>query len=288
MKILVTGKQGSGSWMIRGEQLGSAANATVRPHAPEQLMREHDVVVLVKRPPAGFADAARHAGTPVVWDVVDAWPQPDANAWEEGLCVHWLLSEVQRVGAVAVLCPNDSMVEALTRKGVPALSLPHHYMPDRAINPIRPKVRKVGYQGRDVYLSGDWRKAIEAACAKRGWEFVSEPMLDLASVDIAVAFRDGHWNGWIASAWKSNVKLANAMGTGTPIVLAREDSYCQWGAGVEPMPATPAQLDAAFEHLTSHESRAAVSRVMLSRSSTFQLANVAAALRSALRTIRGR
>lgn len=288
MKILVTGKEGSGSWLIRGEQLGRAAGATVRAHAPEQLMREHDVVVLVKRPPSGFIDAARHAGTPVVWDVVDAWPQPDANAWEEGLCVHWLLSEVKRIGAVAVLCPNDSMVEVLASKGVPAISLPHHYMPDRAVNPVRAKVSRVGYQGRDLYLCGDWRTAIEHACMKRGWQLVSEPMLDLARVDIAVAFRDGQWDGWIATAWKSNVKLANAMGTGTPMVLAREDSYCQWGSGVEVMPATPDQVDDAFEHLTSYEARAALSRVMLSRSSTFQLANVAAAFRSALGAVCGR
>ena len=48
-RILITGTGTSGSWKIRGEQLGAAIGAEIMPRAALANCRRADVVVLVKR-----------------------------------------------------------------------------------------------------------------------------------------------------------------------------------------------------------------------------------------------
>lgn len=289
MKILVTGKSGSGAWAIRGEQLGAALGATVRPDAPEQLMREHDVVILVKRPPSGFADRARHAGAFVVWDVVDAWPQPDANAWPYAHAVEWLRREAMRVGARVVVCSNDLMADAA---GENALVVPHHAWDRGERNRplvVANEVRRVGYQGRELYISGEIGALVRAECASRGWEFVSAPDLDLTSVDIAVAFRDAPWSGDIASSWKSNVKLANMQHAGVPGVLAAEESYVRFCSGAERWIRQGLEresLRAAFDSLVTRDARENAAKLMRTQAHRFSLSQIAADYRAQLEVLR--
>lgn len=104
-------------------------------------------------------------------------------------------------------------------------------MPNIEINPIREKIKKVGYQGAEKYL-GKYREIIEHECARRNYEFVVNPK-QLSEVDIAIAFRHGVANGYAQQAWKSQVKLANAHGSGTPFIGACEDSYLETACGGE-------------------------------------------------------
>ena len=74
-RILVTGGGTSGSWKIRGEQLGEAICADVLPRAGFADCSAAELIVVVKRAPPELLDTVRRSGRPWVWDVVDAWPQ---------------------------------------------------------------------------------------------------------------------------------------------------------------------------------------------------------------------
>lgn len=262
MRILVTGKGGhTGSWQIRGEQLGRAIGATVAPIASERDIAEHDLVVGVKRVPLEVALAARSARKPFVWDVVDAWPQPAGNAWQRDEARRWIRRELERLQPDAVVWPTQTMATDAGDKERPQLVLPHHARPGRGRNPIRDVVRRVGYEGREQYL-GDWRGTLEAQCHDRGWSFVVNPA-ELADVDVVVAFRGREWDGYAPRHWKSNVKLANAQATGTPFIGAHESGYLETQTGGEYWASSPRTLAMAFEWLTSQENRSGAAQRLL-------------------------
>jgi hypothetical protein len=119
------------------------------------------------------------------------------------------------------------------------------------LNPIREKVKTVGYEGGENYL-GSWRPWLEAECTRRGWRFVVNPQ-ELADVDIVVAVRE--FTGYAARKWKSGVKLANAQGSKTPCVLMREAGYLETASGGERWADTKEEFVAAFDELTSVEAR---------------------------------
>jgi hypothetical protein len=223
-RTLILGNGKSGSWRIRGEQLGNAIGATV-------AVRPGDIVgferaVFVKRVDARALDLVRKAKLPVIWDIVDAWPQPHGNTWNQDACLRWLKGQLEAIKPYAVVAATKTMKEDIVKKigfKGPILALPHHARPGQAINPIRPEVRRVGYEGGVAYL-GAWAELLERECAKRGWTFVLNPPA-LADLDIVVAFRDAR--GYAARQWKSNVKLANAQGSGTPFVGNPEAGYLE-------------------------------------------------------------
>ena len=87
VKVLVTGRGGAGSWIVRGEQLGAQIGATVRPLA--ETADGFDLTIVVKRTPPQVMQALQ--GRRWVWDIVDAYPQPESYGWER--------SEGGRLGA---------------------------------------------------------------------------------------------------------------------------------------------------------------------------------------------
>jgi hypothetical protein len=40
-----------------------------------------DIAVLVKRPSPGLVERIHAAGVPLIWDIVDAYPQPQSDGW---------------------------------------------------------------------------------------------------------------------------------------------------------------------------------------------------------------
>jgi hypothetical protein len=90
---------------------------------------------------------------------------------------------------------------------------------------LRETVQKVGYEGGEQYLGG-WRPVLERECASLGWSFYVNPP-ELADLDIVVALRQQ--TGYAVRTWKSGVKLANAQGSGTPIICNRTAGYCTYG-----------------------------------------------------------
>lgn len=257
MRILVTGRGSSGSWKIRGEQLGREIGATVDPRATD--VQGYDLAIIVKRYTTDLIARLRWSKVRIVWDVVDAWPQPQGNFWSEAESKDWLQRQVELMKPVGIVAATRAMGAFCEPLGKPVLSLPHHARPGDAVNPIRERVRTVGYQGAPHYL-GKWHRALETECAARGWSFVMNPA-ELADVDICVALREQ--TGYTARNWKSNCKLANAQGSGTPIVLSPESGYAETMSGAEEFVDTPDELAAALDRLTPHEARKQASTMML-------------------------
>lgn len=228
--------------------MGAAIGATVRNKVRDA--KGFDRVILVKR-----AYLEERAKAHLVWDIVDAWPQPDGNSWGREALISWMTTWARRHKVHALVAATEKMAEDLLPLGLPTIALPHHHRPDIVINPIRRKVRRIGYEGAPHYL-GKWEAILRQQCASREWEFVLNPE-DLAEVDIVVALRD--MNGYAPRHWKSNVKLANAQGSGTPVILTPEAGYMETQSGVEYFVETKDELENALELLTVYERRVTIS-----------------------------
>lgn len=275
MKLLVTGKGGhAGSWVVRGEQLGEALGATVQPVATNA--RRFDCALVVKRVPDITLAAIRAARIPWVFDAVDFYPQPAAYGWSCGEASTWVRKKLTALKPSAVIWPNQRMREDCDT-GLPGLVLPHHHRPGIAANPIRERVQTVGYEGAPAYL-GRWGQRLQAECGRRGWRFVVNPKR-LADVDIVIAMRDG--GGYVSRHWKSNIKLANAHGSGTPFVGQAECGYLETATGAEYWAEDEASLATAFDWLESQGAREAVSDRFLQRA--FPVEHAAADLGAFLR-----
>lgn len=144
----------------------------------------------------------------------------------------------------------------------PSIVLPHHCRPGSGINPIRQTVQAVGYEGSEVYI-GEWLEPIVQACTERGWRFHINPE-SLADMDIVIACRGIEYNGYVQRHWKSNVKLANAHGTGTPFIGPRECGYMETSSGFEQWADSPDELGERFDRLTGQSYRQAVQDSFLS------------------------
>ncbi len=250
MNVLVTGRGTSGSWAIRGEQLGRAIGATVIARA--ELLRDYDLGVVVKRAPPDLLQRARAAKLPLVYDVVDGWPQPTGNLdWKRGDCISWLKSKVAEIKPIALVTATQVMEKDCAVIGLPVLTLPHHARPGQALNPIREQIRTVGYEGAPQYL-GRWHQKILDVCAKNEWRFVINPPA-LADLDLLFIVRD--CAGYPALNWKSNVKLANAQATGTPCIINQEAGYEETQSGGEEWVSKPDDIARACEALSTQAAR---------------------------------
>lgn len=265
VKLLFTGRGTSGSWKIRGEQLGAAIGATVKQAPSLADCRAVDLVVVVKRVSDELLATLRASGTPWVFDCVDFYPQPACSAWEQGEAIDWVRGHLRRLAPAAVIWPNLRMREDCDID-LPGLVLPHHHRPGIKRNPIRKKVEAVGYEGSPAYL-GAWRPAIEEECRKRGWRFCVNPN-NLADLDIVIAMRDRFWGGYVPLHWKSNVKLANAHGSGTPFVGQREWGYLETATGAEYWADGRRELGMSFDWLTAQSTREQVADRFLQRAFT--------------------
>jgi len=248
MHVLMTGRGTSGSWRIRGLQLGGEMGATVLPNALD--VAPYDVAVLVKRPTTELLQRFRRPGTKVIWDVVDSWPQPSGNEWNKQRCLDWLEEQIIMIRPDGIVAATKAMAEDCERFGLPVLALPHHARPGLRMNPIRP-LKVVGYEGGEQYL-GRWLPIIKRLCAARGLQFVVNPA-ELAEVDLVLALRD--CAGYAPRQWKSNVKLANAQGSRTPVICNREAGYLETASGAEKWADDEAELAAAFDALECTSTR---------------------------------
>lgn len=245
----MTGRGTSGSFAIRGVQLGAAIGATVEPNATKP--KGYDLAIVVKRCPSDLLHRLRQARVPIVWDVVDGWPQPAGNLWERGECMRWLRGKVAELNPVGIVAATRAMADDCAEFGLPVLALPHHARPGQKRNPLREKVHTVGYEGGEAYL-GRWRGVLEQECKARGWTFVVNPPA-LADLDIVVALREA--DGYAARHWKSNVKLANAMGSGTPSIVNREAGYLETACPAQRFGENEAELNRSLDVLTDVEAR---------------------------------
>lgn len=249
MRVLITGKGGSGSWAIRGVQVGTAIGAHVVPMASVAQIAVASVVIGVKRIPDSLLNAIHQTGTPLVWDVVDAFPQPECTGWTREQSIAWLHSEIQRLKPSAIIWPNARMADDAGWSGLQEV-IYHHHRPGIEINPIREKIETIAYEGSPRYLEG-WAEAISNECSRLRASFLVNPD-SLAAADVVLAVRGPKWNGYAQRHWKSNVKLANAHASGTPFIGMREDGYLQTRSLMERWLDSPEELRSALESLEPH------------------------------------
>jgi hypothetical protein len=221
--LLVTGRGTSGSWAIRGVQLGNAIGATVIPNALD--VAGYPLAVVVKRP-GDVLDRLHAAGVPIIWDIVDSFPQPIGNDWSRAECIAWLHQQLKKIRPVGVVAATKAMAELDFGVGGGGGAPPP---PPPPTPPPQ----------------------IERLCAKRGWLFVVNPAR-MADVDITLALRDH--SGFAPRYWKSNVKLSNAQGSGTPIICNKEAGYLETASGGEVF-IDDDQLPQAFDMLADQSVR---------------------------------
>jgi hypothetical protein len=253
VNILMAGRGSGGSWQIRGQQLGEAIGAVIDP-APKSV-KGYGLAIVVKRPRAETIAQLHKAKVPIVWDVVDAWPQPAGNDWDKRTCMEWLQREVDAIRPAGLVAATEAMAWDCRHLAMPVLALAHHARPAQEENMLREKVETVGYQGGNHL--GLWQDIIIRQCDKRGWRFVADhdkaaPM-SLASVDIVLAVRGQR--GYAARQWKSNVKLANAQGSGTPSVVQRDAGYVETAGARQYFADNEQELSQAFDVLALLERR---------------------------------
>lgn len=258
MRITITGRGTSGSWQIRGVQLGEALGAKVERNATKFV--DADMVIVVKRVRPEYLQPLLAARLPIVWDVVDAWPQPVGNEWTRISCLNWLRTEIKVLHPAALVVSTHRMKDDCAEFGLPVLVLPHHAKPGQALNPIRACVSKVGYEGAEHYL-GVWRARVAHECEALHYTFVINPPR-LSDVDIVLGLRD--CPGYAPRNWKSNVKLANAQGSGTPCIMSREQGYLETASnGGVAWADDETELKLSFRVLADYRMRRAASEKLL-------------------------
>lgn len=268
MKVLFTGRGTSGSWAIRGVQVGAQLGAAVKPMATLEDCRAADVIVAVKRVPAQLLENIRASGKPWVYDIVDAFPQPLSSTWSRTQCLGWLNETISTLKPTSVIWPTERMQDDF---GGGWSVIYHHHRPGLAINPIRESIQVIGYEGSEKFLEG-WMPAIDAECHRLGARFEINPAR-LADVDVVLALRGPRWNGYAQQAWKSNVKLANAHASGTPFIGMPEAGYEETRTGAEYWVKTPEQLTLALKWLEAQSAREEIASRFLS--ATFPVARIA-------------
>lgn len=270
MNLLIVGG-GSGSWAIRGHQLGGALGARVTSHPFAEDWAWADLAVLVKRHGAVSAPVAKAADCPIVWDALDCWPQPADNRLSEPAARAALEAQVRTIAPLHVVGATEAHAAACG-----GTYLPHHSRPGLEPVDASPDLKVVAYEGNPSYL-GAWAHRLTALCVARGWTFVLNPP-DLRRADVIVALRDGPWDGWACRQWKSGVKLVNAIAAGRPVITQDTAAAREIGAPGSVVE-TPEELAAALEAWVPFERRAAAADECRALAPVYTLSAVSAQYR---------
>lgn len=219
IRVCFTSKSSAGAWKIRGEQFASMRSNWVAINRPNRSeLMGIDLVCFVKKPSPDVLSLVRELRIPFVLDIVDSWAQPN-----DGLAVNGaesarnLFAPVwKNIDADAYIFPNRRMERDLGSLVGSRTVIYHHYWPNIPSNPVRETVSTIGYEGAD-YL-GEWEDRIRTYCSLRGVRFVINP-ISYSEMDVVVIVRGGVHGNFLARNYKSNVKVANAFGSGTPAVV---------------------------------------------------------------------
>ena len=227
-RVLFTGQGGSGSWIMRGEQLAAVfAHWRAEPGASGRDLEGIDVAVIVKAIDERSLAALKRWGGPIVYDALDFWHQPK-DWWQPRSAAQRLhdpaaartlfASHFQHIAPDLVLCPTRAMLEDLAPLGWPTQVLYHHFDARLGAAPESTNRRTtLLYHGHPAYLR-EWRWLARAACAAVGARFVTSRLIPPPSAHALLAVRGGRHGCWLARRWKSNVKGATALRLGLPLV----------------------------------------------------------------------
>lgn len=219
IRVLFTSKSSAGAWQIRGEQMAAMRTNWFASNQPtDEEISNCDVLCVVKKPVKEIVERARNLRKAIVFDIVDSWAQPADSLKCQNLSdARDLFRRVWRAQQFdGYIFPTRRMQVDLGSLVSCGITIYHHYWPQIGQNPIREKVETVGYQGGNFL--GDWRYRLEEACADRNLRFIENPS-SLTDLDVVVLARGGPHGGFLERNYKSNVKLANAYGSGTPALV---------------------------------------------------------------------
>ena len=237
-----------------------------------------DIFCFVKRTNLDLQEHLLANGKVLVFDVVDTWSQPDDHSKvSNGREARELFEKKWRnVPAFhAHIFANRAMYLDLVPLTQRATYIYHHSNPALRRNPLRPVAKTVGYEGNEAYL-GAWRDVIEDLCRRLGLRFVVNPT-DYAEIDIGFAAREGAHSGYLPNTYKSNVKLANFIATGTPCVLgSAEVSYHETGCGGVRFFADAAQLERQLVDLLEVDTRRRIQEDFLAAAPAFDISRITA------------
>jgi hypothetical protein len=258
MRIVITGNGKSGSWKVRGEQLGRAIGADVIPNAMAKDLEGYDVCICVKRP----TSAALNFGNSV-FDVVDCWPQP----MQRGNYFEYVKEKMR--GFKYTIAATQKMEDDV----LASWSLRHHYRPSIEENQIRKDVRVIGYEGAPHYIT-EWLPFILRECKSRGWKFDINPA-NIASCDAMIGVRGGQWRNYASDHWKSGVKFSNAIGSLTPFIALPECGYLEYGVRFERVDLFT-DLAKSFDRIADHDYRLSLANEYKNKKTHYSIEAVAA------------
>lgn len=261
-----------GTYEMRGRQI-----ATLRPEWTTQWedgCYPVDVFVMVKKIDPRATIAKR-----IVYDVIDPWGQkdgrddgakiPNDDAAREYFKRRWRWRQFINVnGYIFTNRVMRKHMEPLT-EGAKTITIYHHYQPGIALNPVREQALYVGYQGKAIFLA-EWADKLDAICKRLGMTFVVNPK-SLARVDIAVAVRGGIYANFFSHKYKSNIKLANCYGSGTPCVVWPEASYLETACPEVRFFETERELEDRLAELRDYKLRCRIHEAFLNAAPNYSI-----------------
>jgi hypothetical protein len=223
VRVCFTSRSSAGAWQIRGQQIAAMRSNWKAINQPtDKDLEQADLVCVVKKPDQRVIERARQMGKALVFDIVDSWAQPDdgIKCTDTKLARDLFASSWRHIDADGYIFPTQCMQNDLGALVREKITIYHHFWPQIQKNPVKQRVEVIGYEGAD-YL-GEWRTRIEKACSDRGIVFVANPS-NYTDLDIVILARGGVHGNFLSRRYKSNVKLANAIGSGTPALVHFEE-----------------------------------------------------------------
>ena len=276
-KVCFTGNVKAGSWQIRGEQISSErSNWAALPNPSRSDFVNFDVLCVVKKLNSKIVSSARDQGLHIVYDIVDSWRQP-----RDGLKCHSVedarvlfRKKWKKIDADLFIFPTEQMLIDLGDLVPKGQVIYHHYRPGIPLNPIRDQVLTVGYEGADFL--GEWKSRLEESCRQMGVTFVTNP-LNYSDIDVVVLARGGLHANFLSHRYKSNVKLANAYGSGTPALVhiaeqSAHDTDCGNVLYFSDIGSFDQQLDLLINNL---ELRRSISNSFLLAAKNYEISSIA-------------
>ena len=275
VKACFVSNTSAGSWEIRGKQIAGMRSNWLAINKPSKsIIDEADIICVVKKPNFKIIEIARKKNKPIVYDILDSWQQPsdDRACLNKEDAINLFSKKWKEIDADGYIFPTKNMENILGTLVKNKVTIYHHYWPQIKINPIRKIVKKVGYVGNKNFL-GMWGHKLDQLCKKKDIEFVINPE-DFIDMDVVVLTRGGDYANYLAKNFKSNVKLANAMGSGTPALIHyREMSAHDTDSGdslffTDHPDSLERQLDRLIK---SHDLRAAIHNNFIEESVNFSI-----------------
>lgn len=269
MTIAFVGYEGKGAWQIRAKQIAPLIEARVDPLLVKPTKCK--AVILIKMPENPLLARIRKFNLPIIWDPQDCWPQNDKKNMsnnDRDSMLEWFDTSLKHVNPQLVIAASSKMQEDCISLGFKSEIIHHHCRPKIKINPIREQVSTVGIEGTPKQI-GNWASRLENICKSLGFGFAAN--LDatrdaLHTFDILVSQREH--TGYASKNWKSNVKLANAHGSGTPSIFTREQSYTDTALGCELWADTEDEIVENLLKLKDYELRKSIHEKFLTHTQT--------------------